>query len=184
MKYMKEGQMVAAVPVLIGLVVGVAIITVTQIVMGVLGAKTYQIVQSDLEQIGNNVVTGESVTPLTNVFTNFGHSFIQTGTLSVYNTTSKAVVGLGNFSINYDAGTYQAVGANFNNTALSANYTWGAAEVRTSAQNAIVAGFQTQEDTAELTPIVVLSVIMGVVILSIFSYMNFAGGSGGRGSAL
>jgi hypothetical protein len=172
----KKGQMTNAVPVLIMLVIGVAVITVTQIVTGVLGAKTYQATEDSITSIGDNKVVDEAFTPYTYRSLKLSHAFVQEGTLTVENGTTR--LSLNNFStIDYDAGRlYLKVDSQFNATALNANYTWGASDVRNSIQSAVVAGFNTQKDTAELTPIVVLSVIMGVVILSIFSYMNFSGG--------
>jgi len=175
MKYRKKGQFAGgAVSAIVTLIVGVGVATLLMIFVGSLGGQTYEQVESDIDAIGNNVITGESFTALNATKVSLAHGFIQTGTLTIDNSTT--TLGLGNFTIDYDAGTVILLDNAYNNTALTANYTWGLAEVRTSVKNGIISGFETLETTGDYLPIVVLAVIITLVMALILS---MGGGMGG-----
>lgn len=172
----KKAQAVSAV---ISLVVGVGVAVLVLIFVGVLGGSAYDISEDDINAIANNVVTADgSIT--SNSTSLLAHGFIQNGTLSIYNTTAPFVEwGLENFTIDYDAGQIISLPLGEegsipqNNTVLYANYTWGAAEVRTSIQNGIINSFEALENTGNYVPLVVLGLVIFIVLGLVFGMTAF-----------
>lgn len=56
--YQLEGQMTAAIPMMITLTVGVGIITLVMIFVGTLGGQTYQLTESKIDAISNATIKG------------------------------------------------------------------------------------------------------------------------------
>lgn len=163
------------------LVVGVGVAILILIFVGSLGGRTFGLIEDDIAEIGNHPITGESFTPLNGTYIDLEHSFIQEGTMALYNASSYAI-GLGNYTIYYDAGKLVLLTNMSNGTTMYANYTWGAADVRISVQNSIVSGFSAVEETGSYLPIIVLAVVIALVLVIIlpFGMMN----KGNQGGAL
>jgi hypothetical protein len=177
--YERKGQMAGeAVSSIISLIVGVGVAVLVLIFVGSLGGQTYNLVQDDISQIANNVVTGDAFTFNSTVAQNLNHGFIQQNTLAIYNASAPyQVIGNGNFTIDYDAGTVLAKGLSGieNGTSLAANYTWGAADVRTSVQEGIISAFQGLEQTGDYLPIIVLAVVIALVLSLVLGFTAFGG---------
>jgi len=183
--YKKKGQMAGnAVGNIIALIVGIGVSVLVLIFIGSLGGQTYNLLEDDIDKIGNNIIKGElfTVYNTTTATTSLDHGFIQTGSLSVYNTTDSAIVGLNNFTIDYDAGSISAINNFYNNTQLGANYTWGAKDVRIHVKAGLISSFEALEETGNYLPIIVLAVVISLVLALVLG-MTFIGRPGG-GSAL
>ena len=180
--YEKEGQMQGVVGSVIMLITGVGVATLILIFVGSLGGQTYQLVEADIDAIANNVVTSESFN-ITNVTAQVLHIDMQTGTLAITNVTQ--AIGLGNFTIDYDAGTVLLQGAEVYGAGGVANYTWGELAIRNSIKGGIVSGFEALEQTGDYMPIIVLAVVIALVLTLVIGMTNDGGQiGGGRGSAL
>ena len=176
-----ENNYIAGVNAIIALVVGVGIATLVLIFVGSLGGQTYNLVETDLDNIANDAVSAESFTALL-TGTSLANDYIQSGTLILANNTK--TINLANFTIDYDAGTVTLVTATYNNTAFTANYTHGDLTIRNSVKQSIVSGFAALEDTGSYLPIVVLAVIISIVLALVLGMTNVAGGNRGGGATL
>ena len=162
---------------IITLIIGVGVSVMVLIFIGSLGGQTYNLVESDINAIGNNQVSLESITPTIQTPAALSHHSIQTGTLVLYNATNR--IGLGNFTIDYDQGTVKSYTSLINNTAIYANYTWGSSEIRSSVQNSVVSGFGALEQTGNYLPIIVLAVVISLVLFLILGFTALGGRGGG-----
>ena len=185
----EKGQIDNAVSSIITLVVGVGVAVLVLIFVGVLGGQTFEITESKIDSIGNNVVTGESGITA-NATSQLAHHDIQENTLSIFNTTGdQHQWALSNFTIDFTNGIVTSLpgGENgsvpINGTDLSANYTWGNIEIRNSIKSSIVSGFSALEQTGDFLPIIVLAVVIFLVLSLVLGFTAFGGGQGG-GSAL
>lgn len=186
-QYTKKGQLAdAAVGNIVTLIVGVGVAVLVLIFVGSLGGQTYQLVEDDIEEIAENLITDEQVTVLNQTTVQLNHNFIQEGTLTLTNgSVAGPDVGLGNFTIDYDDGslTLLATGDGLNNTLLFANYTWGSVDVRNAVQEGIVSGFEGLEQTGDYLPIIVLAVVIALVLSLVLGFTAF-GNRGLSGGAL
>lgn len=179
--YNEKGQSMGAVGSIVGLIVGVAVAVLCLIFVGTLGGQTYELAEDKLDAIGNNAVTNDAFNCSNTTTAQLDHSFIQENTLSIMNATS--VIELGNFTIDYDAGTVLLVGASYNGYSCYANYTWGASEVREYAKDSVISSFSALKQTGDYLPIVVLAVIIAIVLSLVLGFTAF-GRDGGNNSAL
>jgi len=178
----KKGQAQVAVGAIVTLIVGVGVATLVMIFVGSLGGQTYNLVESDIDSIANNGIVNETFTPIVSTAVALDNDFVQSGTLSVVDS-SDASIALGNFTIDYGAGTMTLTNAAYNNTALNASYTHGDTAIRNSIKNGIKSSFDAMENTGDYLPIVVLAVVISLVLALVLSFTAF-GGSGGSNSAL
>ncbi len=170
MKYNKKAQMGGAVGSLIGLIVGVGIATLVMIFMSSLGGQTYNLVEQDITDIGNKSIVGGAFTALNGSDTYIGNAPIHSGSVAIYNATSSANIGIGNFSIDYDQGLIRLSGealTQYTNQALGINYTYGDTEIRGYIKDAITASFKAQKTTGNYIPLIVLAVIISLVLFLI-----------------
>jgi len=178
-KYFKKGFTQGTIGAVIMLVVGSGICVMVLIFVGVLSGTTYQLSENKLTSIATNGILDESFTALNSTAVRLDHGFIQEGSLAIKNSTN--VVGLGNFTIDYDVGSLILKNNAYNNTGLTANYTWGSVEVRESVINGIISGFSGLETVGDYFPLMVLAIIITLIlalILSLGSGVN-GGSSGG-----
>ena len=183
--FRKKGQVSSTVGAIITLIVGVAVSVLVLIFVGALGGQTFELLEDDLDAIGNHVVTNDALTLLNHSAVPLDHSFIQSGTLRIFNASE--TINLNNFTINYDAGTVyllQGTDLYLNNSAVYANYTWGVAEIRASVKGSIVSGFSALEQTGDFLPIIVLAVIIFLVLGIVLGLTFLGGGRGQSGVAL
>ena len=185
--YQKSGNIGESANQIIVLIVGVAVAILVIIFVGSMGGQTYNLVQHDIEALANNSITNQTFTAdnLTTYAT--GHFPIQTGTLEIWNASTQ--IGLGNFTVNYDLGTFLlnpgVPSTQFNSTSMNATFTWGNDVVRDAIKGSITSGFQGLEQTGDYLPVIVMAVIIAIVIGSILMGIGGFGGIGGnRGSAL
>jgi hypothetical protein len=164
-KLFKSKKAAFEVGTIVALVTGIGVSVMILIFIGVLAGSTYQLTETKMESIANNVVVGAPLGRVNSTITSIrdlGHSDIQTGTLVIANTTT--TIGLANFTIDYDLGTVLLTTGTGNNTIMTANYTWGRTDVREYAKAGIVSGFSALKTTGDYIPIVVLAVIIAIVL--------------------
>ena len=180
----KNGFINQTVGGVVTLIVGTAVATLTLIFTGVLGGQTYNLAETDINSISNNAIVNQSLTLLGTTSQSFGHTYVQSGTLSVLNA-SKAV-GLGNFTLNYDAGTValSSGGAAYNNTALDFSYTYGDLQIRTYVTDSIKSSFKAQAQVGNYMPLIVLAIVITLIMALILSMTALGGDMGGNRSAL
>lgn len=152
-----------------------------------LSGQTYNLIEDDLDAIANHPVTGQSIIADNTTVRYLGHSETQEGTVRIYNTTHNVT---GNFTFTYDDGTFilknnVLAPAIVNGSTFSIDYTWGDVNVRNSAKNAMLSGFDATEQTGKYLPLYVLG-IMIFLILGLVIGLTTLGGNGnmGMGKAL
>jgi hypothetical protein len=187
-KYYKEGQVSESVGSIITLIAGVGVAVLVLIFVGSLGGNVYVLVEPDILAIGNNSILAESFTASNASAASLANTVIQEGTLQIYNT-SAGVFALGNFTIDYGAGTVLLAANDVvaNGSALLANYTWGNTSVRESVMGGIVSSFNALEQTGDYMPIIVLAVVISLVLVLVLGFSGMRGNfsrGGGAGSAL
>lgn len=185
--YEKSGQMAGMTASnIIVLIVGVGVGVLVLIFVGALGGQTYNLVEPDIQEIGNNIVTGEAFTANNVTPQVLSHGFIQSETVAIYNVSNNVVIGSGNFTFDYDQASVLLKGTASvveNGSSLAMNYTWGADDVRSSVGNSIVSGFTALETTGNYIPIIVLAVVIALVLTLVLSFTAIGRIQGG-GSAL
>jgi hypothetical protein len=177
----KKGQTANA-GIMIALVLGVGIAVLLFIFVGALGGQVYQTVEADLDSIANHEVVNESFTPLNNTVVSLANGYIQSGTLIITNS-SGASRGLGNYTIDYTAGTIKLITNLTNGTVHLATYTYGVKEIRESIQGSIVSSFSALEKTGSYMPLIVLATIIGAVLFIVLGFASF-GNKGSSGNPL
>ena len=182
----EHGQIQEAVGAIITLIVGVGVAVLVLIFVGVLGGQTYELVEDDIDDIGNNAILNEGFTLLNGTPVRLAHAFIQEGTLSIFNTSDpKAEYSLNNFTVTYDDGLVELVTTSeLGNSTLEANYTWGSAEIRESIRSSVISGFSALEQTGDFLPIIVLAVVIFLVLSLVLGFTALGGNQGGGGTAL
>jgi NADH:ubiquinone oxidoreductase subunit 3 (subunit A) len=181
--YKKKGQTNMAVSSIITLVVGVGVAVMVLIFVGSLGGQTYNITENDLLEVGNQTQANTTLTVYNNTAVSLGHHNVHLNSLFVYNASQP--VGLANFTVNYDAGTILALtgdGANYNNTLMTVEYTWGNLDLQNSIKEGITSSFGALEQVGDYLPLIVLAVIVSLVLVLVLGFTAFGGG--GRGTAL
>ncbi len=185
--YSKKGQVTNVVGSIIALVIGIGVATLVMVFIGVLGGSVYQQVETQIDAIGNNVITAESFVAHNGTIQQLAHNFIQEGTLSIYNASTN--FGLTNFTIDYVDGSILTLtsieNGTINGSTYLTNYTWGSLEIRNHIKGGVVAGFDALETTGTYLPIIVLAVVIFLVLALVLGFTNIgAGFGGGRGSVL
>ena len=177
----KGNYSTGAVGVMTTMIVGVAIAVMLLVFVGSLGGQTYNLVEDDMNDIGNHVVTSETFTTLNGTAVSLAHPYIQSGTLKINNVTpTKVAILLANFTIDYTSGTLlldSELGNN--NTVMSVNYTYGLIAIQNSAKGGILSSFEALEQTGGYLPIIVLAVVITLVMMLVLGLGNFT--SNGKG---
>lgn len=186
-RYTREGQLNGtAVGGVVVLITGMGIATLVLIFVGSLGGQSYTLVEDDLNAIANHLVSGDAFTANNVTQQVLDHGFVQAATLTIQNASDQ--LGLGNFTIDYDTASVLLSNAVipsklYNGSALTANYTWGAVDVRTSIQDGIVSSFQAIEKTGDYMPIIVLAIVISLVLVLVLG-ATIIGGGRSSGTAL
>ncbi len=194
--FKKKGQVQAGVSGVIFLVVGLGVATMVQIFVGILGGKTYQLVEPDIDAITQATTKlNDTLAPLNNTEINLGHRDINTGTLVVFNNTNGNTgiqIGSNNFTINGADGkiTFTILdnatnGAYMSPSTVGINYTYGNGTIRSAIKSGIASSFEANQQTGELMPVVALA-FMVILVLGLLMSMFFttSGGLTGGGSVL
>ncbi len=177
----------------IGIVTAIGVSVLVIILFSSLTAKTYDTVEDDLDIIGYNYVTEEAFTADNLTARALAHGDIHLGTIRVANATKTDTVYSANnvnggnltFVLNYGTVLLTPTIANiWNGTTMYINYTWGRAEIGSSAKSAMYGGFLAQEQLGDYLPIIVLSVIMFLVLTIVLGFTGFGGGGEKTTSAL
>lgn len=167
---------------IIALIVGVGIGVIALILVGSLGGSTYELVEDDINSIGNHAESVYSFTADNGSATFLGHRDIQEGTLAIDNTTH--FIHLSNFTIDYTAGTALLVNDSYNDTTMRANYSYGQIAIQNSIKDGIISGFSSLETTGNYLPIIVLAVTIALVLGLVLGLSAISGTSRGSGGAL
>jgi hypothetical protein len=181
--YYEKGQVSGNVSNIIILITGVGIAVIVLIFVGSLGGQTYEIMESDIDQIGRYTAVHDVFQAINGTAVSLDHPFIESGTLVIYNQSNVSVVGLDNFTIDYSTGALTLKTVGYNATNMSANYTWHNETIRSSIKDGILSSFDALENTGEYLPLIVIAVVITMVLLLIFSVMG-GGASRPSGSAL
>lgn len=170
----------------VALVAGIGVAILVLIFVGSLGGQTYQLVEPDLNEIGDGgiSVSNELVTLLlpADGGTQLTYGDIQT----VYNVTNSShaiLVDTTDYTINLDTGALTLVNATYNNTLANVTYTAANQTVRDSIKNSIVSGFSALEDTGNYLPIIVLAIVISLVLVMVLGAASFTGVGPGRGGS-
>jgi hypothetical protein len=182
MSYSLRGQASGAITNIIALIVGMGVATLLLIFVGALGGQTYNLVEPDINAVGNSTATSEVISAVngSTVAGRFLHGDIHTGTLKIFNTTH--TLGIGNFSVNYQAGTFVYAPSNSiaaNATSYSANYSYGDLDMRTTVKAGIKNSFSALDQTGGYLPIVALAIIIFIVLGLVLGF-GAIGTGGGR----
>ena len=181
--YNKKGQMGGAINAVVALIAGVGVSILVLIFVGTLGGQTYNIAETKINAIANNAVVNELFTASNSTAVSLANTYVQEGTLTIYNVTQ--LLGLGNFTIDYPAGTLLLTGnMDFNASALNASYTWGDTAIRTSIKSGITSSFTALEQTGDYLPIIVLAIVIALVLALVLGMTGLSGGRAGGGTAL
>ena len=182
--YFREGQAAAqSVGAIVTLIVGVGVAVLILIFVGVLAGQTYELTETNIDSIGNNVVVNESFTAIngTAVSLNFGD--VQAGTVTVWNSTNSVAAANYTLDVAADPATFTLLNNAYNNSAFTIDYIWGETAIRNSIKSSIVSGFSALETTGDYLPIIVLAVIIAIVLALVLGFATFGGGAA-RGQAL
>jgi len=181
----KKAQAAAAVGNIITLIVGVGIAVLVMIFVGSLGGNVYSELETDIAAIGANNLT-ETFTGVTlNQSIELAHWFIQTDTLLIDDTTNGTALSLTAQFNNLTYGDNGGYSLTMNDTLyggadMQFTYLWGNADVRTSVQDGVVAGFSGLEQTGDFLPIIVLAVVIALVLALVLGFTNFGGTRAGN----
>lgn len=178
-EYYKEGKIEGDIGAILTLVVGVGAAVLVLVFVGTLGGRLYNIVEPDLDAIGQNSVANEGFTALNSTAVSLNNNPIHQGSLVITNLSNN--VGLGNFTVDYSAGTVTLTNNAYNNTALNATYDWGNKTVPSHVKNSIISGFNALEDTGSYLPLIVIAVVIVFILGMIMTVMMMNNGKGGSG---
>lgn len=182
-QYMKKGNIDSSVSSIVILITGVGVAVLVLIFVGALGGQTYNIVETDIENI-YTVTTNKSFTAVNGTAVSISDSAINSGSLSIIDENSTAI-GLGNFSIDYQAGDVTLTsGAAYNNLPLNASFTSGDLTIENSVKGSITSGFSALEQTGDYLPIIVLAVVIVMVLGLVVGFAAMGGGKSGGSGAL
>jgi hypothetical protein len=176
----KKGEM-GDVSSIVALIAGVGVAVLVLIFVSSLSGNVYNLVEPDIEEIGETRVTGLSITPLVNSSVASGYRDIFN--VRLYNLTSLADIGTGNFTIDAEQGYLTLTQKSWNNSAIGANFSAGKIEIQNSIKNSVLSSFGAMETTSNYLPIVVLAVVIMFVLGMVMTFGGMTGGRGG-GSAL
>jgi len=188
--YEKKGQLAnSSVGAVIVLVIGIGVAVLVLIFVGALSGQTYNLVESDINEIGNTELATNVSVAMNNVTAQYlGHRAIHTDSLLLYNETGGIPLHLDNFTVNYDLGTIllnPGVASEFvgNGSTALAHYSYGNIAVQNSVKAGVVSAFGGLEQTGSYLPLIVLAVVIALVLTIVLGFTAF-GMRGGGGSAL
>lgn len=187
----KKGQTTFNSGTLLALIIGVGVAVLVLILISVMGGKTYQTTEDDINAItGLQSVTGDTFTLTNNTIIQLDNNDINSGSLVVYNNSGApfTAIGLSNFTtIDYGAGRLTVTlggtpdAGQYAGLAVAANYTHGSNAIKHGIGQSILGGFEGLQQTGELLPLIVLAFVM-VFILSLVMGLSVLGGKGNMGS--
>lgn len=187
MRYKKKGQISGSAGTVVTLVVGVGAAVLVMLFIGTLGGRTYHLIEPSIDEVSRTIVTGASFVGDNVTAQTLGNTLVREGTLSIFNNS--VAVGLGNFTIDYGAGTALLTGTmGYNATSLTANYHYGNTTVPASIKASLMSSFEALSTTGDYLPVIVLALIVMIVLGLVFVYSGLANSafkkSGGSGGAL
>lgn len=171
--FKKDKKAQANMPIgsMIMLIIGVGVGVLSLIFIGVLGGQTYNLTESQIEEIGNRTVYTKLITPTENVTFTL-NSPIRSGTFTARNASnSSEIYGSGNYTLNAELGTFTLINYQYSGSQSNLSYEWGNRDVTTSIKNSIVYGFNALEQTGLFLPIIVLAVVITIVLGAILGML-------------
>ena len=178
--YHKKGQALGAVSAIITLVIGVTVATLVMILGGALAGQTYNLVESDIDAIGNNTQTDFSFVASNSTAVTLGHSDIHSGSLVVFNESNGVNMNLDDFTIDYTLGTILTTNDTLDADTYLANYSWGNQEITPLVKDGIRSAFEAQAQTGDYMPLIVLGVVIFIILSLVLGFLAFGGFSGGN----
>lgn len=180
--YKKEGFAAGTMQAVIGLVVGVGVAVLVIIFVGALSGQTYELVESDILAIGNN--SGSAAwTTLNGTAQDLGHLNVHNASIVVLNSTSGVMqpgtLTAGNWSLSAGTGEITWLNNAYNNTAMTATFTYGNLTLQGNVRNSIAQSFEALEQVGNYMPVIVLAVVITLVLALVLSF-----GMGGRNSGM
>lgn len=175
----KKGQVVGnSVGAILTLVIGIGISIFVLIFAGALGGQTFELVEDDITLTGS--VTNESITLNNATAVSLANNMVRSLTI----TNSTANIELGNFTIDWSAGTILLTGDhNLNGTPANASYQHGNLTIENAIRGSIISGFDALETSGNYLPIIVLAVVIAIVLAMVMGFGSMGGLSmGGRGA--
>lgn len=174
----------AIVALIIGVAIGILVITF----VGTLSGTLYEKTEADISAIGSQTVN-LSITLVNNTWVNLGTPYIHVGTFTLDNNSLTRITS-GNYTLDNIQGRIKITIKNeydknfFNSNVVYAAYSYGNYTISNHITAGILSGFETLDDTAGYTPIIILAVVI-VIVLSIVLGLGVIGGRmGGMGGAL
>jgi len=171
---------------IVTLIVGISIAVLVLIFVGTLGGGLYNIVEPDINEIGNLSVANETFTATNGTAVGVSHENLHYDSIVIQNITGQPI-GLGNFTIDVHAGTFTLntnIGAyaGLRSNTMNVSYTHGDTAIRTNIMNSITSGFEALETSGDYTPIITLAVVIVLVLSMIFGLGMMTGGRGSNGA--
>jgi uncharacterized protein (UPF0333 family) len=179
-KNRKKGQVQGILQTVLGVGVLVVALVLLYVFGGAITGSSYQTVEADLQEIANTQIINESFTASNNTAVYLAHDFMQTGTLTIVNTTGH-VKPLTIFTIDYDHSslTLKVANDSFDGKGMKATYIYGDKTIRDNLMSGIEESFDAYSKGASYTPLFILAILM-LVFLTVFGNM----GGTNRGSVL
>jgi len=183
-QYEVEGQAAGgAVGGVITLIVGVGVAVLVLIFVGSLGGQTYNLVEEDIKEIGNNSQANTTFIADNSTAQFLGHNDVHVGAITFWNGTTNNyyLMSASNFTIDYDAGTALLKSGSeiVNGSTMVTTYNWGEYEIGYSVKNGIVEAFNALETTGDYTPILVLAIVIFLVLGIVLGMTAIMGKDGG-----
>ena len=180
----KKAQVTGSVGVMVSLVVGIGVAVLVFIFVGSLGGQTFELVEDDLDSIGDGGSSSrEAVTLLfaADGGTQLIHGDIQTVTnVSNGSMTIPATY----YTVNLASGAVTLVNVSYNNTPANVTYTFANTSVRDPIKNAIISSFDALGNTGGYLPLIVLAIIITLVLGIVMGLSGGMSRGGGKSQVL
>jgi len=146
------------------LIVGLAVAGLLYTFTTVLGGQTYNIVESDLDEITSYTDANHTFVADNTTWTLINAS-LKPSSLHLYNTTGW-VDNTSEFSVNYTTGYVLLIDSNatLNGTTMGCVYEYDDGTIRTAIKTGILSNFEAQQQIGEYMPIIALAIIITIVI--------------------
>lgn len=168
-----------AVDSILTLVVGIGVAVMVLILVGSLGGQSYNIIDDDLETLMNQSVKNQTFTGNNLTAFSTGNTDIHANSLVIVNSSKVTMDIVGNFTVDYRAGTILLINDGQNGTVFNATYNHGNRSMVYSIQEGIMGGFNALETTGSYIPIIVIAVVIALILMIILGGIGGAAMKGG-----
>lgn len=144
------------------LITGIAVATLVLIFSGALGGQTYNLVEPEIDTIGDDSTYTQLFTHVANN-TNKSLGTSPVEDFRFYNATTQAV-GNASFSFNLTAGTWSLTNNSFNDSSITVLSRYDNTTVQGYVKDAVISGFKAQKTTGTYMPLIVLAAVISLVL--------------------